>query len=50
MQIPIGGSIDRKTGKVTLVRQEVDPAEVDRIVKALISASKLTQAKEQASA
>ena len=43
--IPVGGCIDRRTGKVTLIRQEVPQEEIDRIVKALMSAAKLGETK-----
>lgn len=44
MVATVGGCIDRRTGKVTLIQQEMDPAELDRLVKALLSAGRLGEA------
>ena len=43
----VGGCIDRRTGKVTLTKQEMDPAELDRLVKALLSAGKLAETRKE---
>lgn len=41
--MPAGGCIDRRTGKVTIIRQEVTQEQIDAVIRNLLSAAKLAE-------